>query len=118
MPEYPTFNWETREGKKIISTEELVETLKNTHPENPDTQQLALSWQESKEAEFENIKDANERMGAQIGLEVERAEVYLSAGFGQESWDAFQHAVQMATYGKRPDLAEKIQARIEEIDNS
>lgn len=118
MSKYPTFNWETREGKKIISSAELVETLKNTHPENPDTQQMALSWHESKEAEFEDIKDENERMGAQIGLGVEQAEVYLSAGLGQESWDAFQDALSYAEQSGRSDLAAKIQARVEEIDNS
>ncbi|MBI2406459.1 MAG: hypothetical protein HYV25_02655 [Candidatus Harrisonbacteria bacterium] len=112
------FLWETPDSKKIISNGDVVEALKNTSVENPDTQQLALWWAESKEAELDKYGGGNARLEAQVDFEIERAEVYLSGGCGQESFDAFQDALTMADGGGRADLAEKIQARIEEIDNA
>lgn len=97
--------------ERQITDEELIRILSGDKELiNPATREILNRWGAQEERKLDKSPLA------WIGHEVCRARIYLTAGFGPESLEAFLHAYDQALAEGFSDFAAEIMTEIEEIE--
>ncbi|MBX4200355.1 hypothetical protein KW790_02770 [Candidatus Parcubacteria bacterium] len=99
------------ENPETSNREILIEALKTKGLEDPETREMLIKWTEDKENEVEREGTRD----AQINFELERAQLYLDAGYTDDAMQTLKDAMDIATNENRDDLVELVQQKIDSL---
>lgn len=103
----------SKQEKKEVSDQELVDALKSKGIENPEAFQLLQSWIKQGE---KNVAEAN-TPEATIEFNRKRARLYIDAGYVQEGLEVLEGARMQAHNERREELFSQIMTEMDEIED-
>ena len=99
---------ESGPNQESMERDVLVDALKTKGIDDVEARELLVAWTEKQEQKVETIGTRE----AQIQFEIDRAELYIEAGFKDDGIQALEDALTIATNEGLEDLVKLIEERL------
>ncbi|MFA6428783.1 MAG: hypothetical protein WCW02_04575 [Candidatus Buchananbacteria bacterium] len=99
-------------GQEKIAKQAVLDSLKQSGPDNPETKALVLAWTMQQEA----LVTAENTSRAAIIFNIERTDLYLAVGDNAGAFDCLNEALLQAHQEGEPELYDQIMEKIKDLE--